>query len=70
MRTTGYSGTPLAKKLGIKDGYTVFLVNEPNHYILLFENMPEVTYAVNPSVTSVDFVHLFCKSKADLKDNL
>jgi hypothetical protein len=27
----GYSGTPLAKKLGIKDGSTLALVNAPGH---------------------------------------
>ena len=63
MNTAGYSTTPLAKKLGIKEEYTVFLVNEPPHYLLLFEDMPEVNYVENPSKESVDFIHLFCKTK-------
>jgi len=67
MSTIGYSGTPLAKKLGIKEGYTVLLVNEPRHYLLLFEDMPEVNYVVNPSNETVDFIHLFCTSKADFE---
>jgi hypothetical protein len=28
----GYSGTPLAKKLGIKDGFRVWLVNAPENF--------------------------------------
>ncbi len=27
MATAGYSGTPLAKKLGIKEGFTISLIN-------------------------------------------
>jgi hypothetical protein len=30
----GYSGTPLEKKLGIKDGQTVFLDNAPSEFTL------------------------------------
>ncbi|MFS4491873.1 DUF3052 domain-containing protein [Maribacter sp. 2308TA10-17] len=63
MNSSGYSSTPLAKKLGIKEGNTVLLVNEPSHYILLFEDMPEVDYVDNPSKESLDFIHLFCKTK-------
>jgi hypothetical protein len=28
----GYSGTPLAKKLGIKEGVEIYPVNAPEHY--------------------------------------
>ena len=34
---TGYSGTPLAKKLGIKDGFLIVTVNEPSQYRSLLE---------------------------------
>lgn len=64
MNSSRYSTTPLAKKLGIKEDYTVLLVNEPKHYVLLFEDMPEVKYIIKPSVESVDFIHLFCTDKA------
>jgi len=63
MAPIGYSGTPLAKKLGIKAAYSVLLVNEPKHYLLLFEDMPEVDYVVEPNAKSVDFIHLFCTEK-------
>jgi hypothetical protein len=40
MKTTGYSGTPLAKKLGIKEGFKIRLINEPGYYFDLFTDMP------------------------------
>lgn len=67
MKTSGYSGTPLAKKLGIKEGYTVLFVNEPTHYLGLFEDFPEVQYLKTVSEESVDFIHLFCTQNADFE---
>jgi hypothetical protein len=67
MESSGYSGTPLAKKLGIKEGYSVVLVNEPEHYLLLFEDMPAVKYVRKPAARSVDFIHLFCANKIDFE---
>lgn len=32
MAATGYSGTPLAKKLGVKAGHTVAVLNEPEGF--------------------------------------
>lgn len=67
MSTFGYSGTPLAKKLGIKEGYSLVLVNEPGHYLSLFENMPEVNFVMKPSKTSIDLIHLFGTNKIDFE---
>lgn len=39
--STGYSGTPLAKKLGMKAGMAVLTVNAPDSYKGLVEPMPE-----------------------------
>jgi len=36
----GYSGTPLAQKLGIKEGLTVGLLNMPNYYELELGELP------------------------------
>lgn len=63
----GYSGTPLSKKLGIKDGFSILLVNEPKHYFKLFEGFPEnVTFLKNQKPESADFIHLFCTSFKEL----
>lgn len=64
---SGYSGTPLSKKLGIKDGFSVLLVNEPRHYFKLFEDFPEnVTFLKNQKPEFADFIHLFCTSFKEL----
>lgn len=37
----GYSGTPLPKKLGIKQGHVVFLVNAPDGFESVLGELPE-----------------------------
>jgi len=38
--SAGYSGTPLAKKLGIKEGYLVATMGAPAHFNALLEPLP------------------------------
>jgi hypothetical protein len=62
----GYSGTPLAQKLGIKPGSNVFVDGAPMAYEQLLDPMPDdvnVQSAIDPST---DVVHLFSTSKAEL----
>jgi hypothetical protein len=40
MQPAGYSGTPLAKKLGIRSGFRVRLINQPAYYFDLFTDLP------------------------------
>lgn len=63
-----YSTTPLAKKLGVKPGFQVWLINAPNHYLDLFNDWPDGTHIIdgNPAVESVDFIHLFCYHMEEL----
>jgi hypothetical protein len=66
----GYSGTPLAKKLGIKPGSKVFVDNAPVAYEKLLDPMPDgvnVQSAINPST---DVVHVFVTSKSELTSAL
>ena len=66
--TVGYSGTPLAKKLGIKYNFNVSILNSPNHYDRLFSDWPEhVKHVDEPTHESLDFIHVFCKEDDDLK---
>ncbi len=66
----GYSKTPLAKKLGIKEGFVVKLINEPIHYLSLFSDFPiEIKYAKKASEHSIDFIHLFCRTFKDLENH-
>jgi hypothetical protein len=69
MQTTGYSGTPLAKKLGIKDGFHISLINTPDYYLDLFTDLPPNLYFESDTV-GVDFIHLFTKSKAEYESLL
>jgi hypothetical protein len=57
----GYSGTPLAKKLGIKEGFVIKLINEPEYYFELFSDMPEIEVSDKKGVKK-NMVHFFTKS--------
>ncbi|WP_259070287.1 DUF3052 domain-containing protein [Mucilaginibacter sp. X4EP1] len=59
---TGYSGTPLAKKLGIKDGFNIKLINPPAHYFDLFTDLPANLYFVDDG-TKTDLIHFFTISQ-------
>ena len=64
--TAGYSGTPLARKLGITAGATVFAVGAPADYVALLAPVPEgVTFAMRLSERT-DVVHLFVRERAAL----
>ena len=67
----GYSGTPLAKKLGIKNGFTILLVNETNHYKSLFRDFPKnIKQVKRPKLETIGFTHIFYKTEKDLKTYL
>lgn len=67
---SGYSGTPLAKKLGIKAGTRLLLRDAPADYARMLEPMPEaVSFAVR-AAADVDIAHVFVTRKADLKRHL
>jgi hypothetical protein len=64
--TAGYSGTPLAKKLGIEAGARVTLLDAPQGFVKLLAPLPDgVTFATRLS-KSADLVHVFTASKAAL----
>lgn len=68
-KTAGYSGTPLAKKLGIKEGFKVKLVNQPDHYFDLFSDLPNIQL-VKDNKTKKDLIHYFTTSANSLKKDL
>lgn len=62
----GYSSTPLAKKLGIKEGFNIRLINEPSNYFELFTDFP-VNVNLSPGNRSKkDFIHFFTKELKEL----
>lgn len=66
----GYSGTPLAKKLGIKEGTRVFLSGAPKNYLQLVAPLPEGVKVVPRIDAKTDIVHIFSTEKMRLKTAL
>lgn len=67
VSATGYSGTPLAKKLGVEARSTLALVGAPNDYLDLIAPLPAgVTIHTCPS-PAADVVHVFSTRRADLE---
>lgn len=64
----GYSATPLVKKLGIKPGLNVALVNAPSHFSSELDMPPDVTIS-SRSRKALDFILLFVRSEKELKQN-
>jgi hypothetical protein len=62
----GYSGTPLAKKLGIVENSRVFLSDPPKDYLRLIAPVPSGTQVVKKIDGDTDVVHLFTKERARL----
>jgi len=69
-QTAGYSGTPLAKKLGIKPGFYIRLVNAPGYYFSLFTDLPGDIHVVEDEVPGLDFIHFFTKSEEEYVNKL
>src|SRR5680860_414634 len=70
MKTAGYSKTPLAKKLGIKEGLTIKLVNQPENYFDLFEDFPENINFENSNEIKKDLIHYFTKNEWELVNDI
>jgi hypothetical protein len=66
----GYSGTALAKKLGIKAGSTVHAIDAPANYRRLLEPLPESVSFTSRADDSTDLVHLFSTRSAELSKTL
>lgn len=65
MATAGYSGTPLVKKLGIKETMKVLLVNTPENYFKLLET--DISDQIVKGKITPDLVHLFVKSSKEFE---
>ena len=72
--TVGYSGTPLAKKLGIAGGMTVLVVNAPADYAELVAPLPDGVVVCDEeqagSLRSVGIAHLFTNRRDELASEL
>jgi hypothetical protein len=64
--TAGYSGTPLVKKLGIKPGAVVAVINDPGHFGELVDPLPEAVTLRHSGRGTADVAVLFTKRRAEL----
>jgi hypothetical protein len=68
MSTAGYSGTPLLKKLGIKEEMKVHLINPPENYFDLIEK--NISNQLINKNEVPDFVHLFTQSRKEFEKEM
>jgi hypothetical protein len=63
---SGYSGTPLAKKLGIRAGARLFLHRAPDNYPQLLAPLPAGVQTVTRIDCDTDLIHVFTDRRSDL----
>lgn len=68
MPATGYSGTPLLKKLGIKPGLKILLLNEPDNYFELLES--DISDQLCNENETPDLIHLFVKNNKEFETTM
>jgi hypothetical protein len=66
----GYSGTPLLKKLGVKAGFSLFVLQAPPNYFDWLTPLPEELEIVDKPRKGLDFIHLFAKSRKEFEKAL
>lgn len=66
----GYSGTPLASKLGIMQNSVVRLINPPKDFEKNIGTVPDGVYISQDEVSSADVTLWFCSSLSDLLSEL
>jgi hypothetical protein len=59
----GYSGTPLVKKLGIKEGARIAFVNAPDVFNATLGELPEDVKLMKSTSNSLDFILFFVLSE-------
>ena len=70
MVDVGYSGTPLAKKLGIKAPLKLLMVNAPKEYKSWLGGLPEGVSLVLKATKPIQAAHVFATESAFLDATL
>lgn len=65
----GYSETPLAKKLGIKEGFRVALIGAPKGFRSELEGLPGKVEFLTSVETALDLILFFAKTRSELLGN-
>ena len=66
----GYSGTPLVRKLGIKAGFKLWVIDPPPNYWDLLGTLPDDVSIGGPDEGRFDFIHVFVTDRARLEEQL
>ncbi len=66
----GYSGTPLVRKLGIREGDRMWVEGAPEHYWDLLGPLPEGAGPAEPDEEDLPFAHVFATSRTNLERRL
>lgn len=67
---SGYSGTPLTKKLGIKDGCAVALIDAPVSFRKLLDPLPPDVKFTTKATAKTHIAHVFATERAKLAKHL
>jgi Protein of unknown function (DUF3052) len=70
MSTAGYSGTPLSRKLGIKEGQLMLLLGQPADYEASLHPLPVGVTFTNQAQSTVDLAQVFVTRKDELAEHL
>jgi hypothetical protein len=68
--TEGYSGTPLPRKLGIKEGARVAFLNTPPDFAGLVDPLPERVEVLAAAEPGLDVVVYFTLSRRELEHHV
>jgi len=66
----GYSGTPLPRKLGIKENAGVLIINAPDNYRTLVTPLPDGVRFMARVSNATDLIHGFYTQRAELRKSL
>ena len=66
----GYSGTPLPRKLGIKENAGVLIINAPDNYRTLVTPLPDGVRFMARVSDATDLIHGFYTQRAELRKSL
>lgn len=72
MSESGYSGTPLPKKLGLKPEMAALFIALPDNLSHLAEEVPgalQATDLASANASGLDYAHVFETSRAALKEH-
>jgi hypothetical protein len=68
--SAGYSGKPLAQKLGIRKGDVLAFLNAPDNYDRLLGKLPHEVIVARGPERQLDFIQLFATERASLEREL